>query len=86
MNWPWSKRVEVPTPKPDSNTALVLEMLAIEPLTVTMISRQTGMHRMTIKGILTVLSDLGYVYPIAVPPSILYNIREGMYAANDGVK
>ena len=85
MKWPWPRKVEVrrPLPAHGSDTHLVLEMLRWESLTVTMISRRTGMHRMTVASILSTLHALGYVYPQAVPPSILYHLSDDMYAVID---
>ena len=79
MNWPWKCKVKRPKPTPGSETNFILELLEVESLTATMISRRSGTNRNTVAGILRALEDLGYVYRQDVPPSILYHLVSTIY-------
>ena len=82
MDWPWKwlwVRTVKAVPTPGSETNFILELLEIESLTATMISRRSGTNRNTVAGILRALEDLGYVYRQDVPPSILYHLVSNIY-------
>ena len=79
MPWPrWSTTPDVVTifkwraPELDSDTDIILKLLREQSLSVTMISRRTGIHRSVVRGMLRALVDTGYIRAQAVPPSILY--------------
>jgi len=85
MKWPFSKllKIQKPLPTPGSKTSMIMELLSNEYLSVSVISRRTGIHRMNVKGMVQALHDLGYIHSKPVPPSMLYRLNEDLYASND---